>query len=53
MESYPFEKKPAFFPAVTAELFFDADALASELFGEETDDDALEGVDTELDELLS
>jgi hypothetical protein len=46
VDSYPFEKKPAFFPVLTAELFFEADALTGDLF-----EDA--EVDTELDELLS
>ncbi len=49
MENYPFEKQPAFFPFVTSELFFDADALASELFN----GDLLDGVDTELDGFLA
>ncbi|MGW1564077.1 hypothetical protein RKE30_21150 [Streptomyces sp. Li-HN-5-11] len=54
MESYPFEKKPAFFPVVTSELFFDADALANDLFeGADRDGEVLEGIDTELDELLA
>jgi hypothetical protein len=46
MENYPFEKKPAFFPIVTSELFFEAEALASDLF-EDVE------VDTELDALLT
>jgi hypothetical protein len=46
MESYPYEKKPAFFPAVTSELFFEADAMTEGLFEDVQ-------VDTELDALLS
>ena len=43
---YPFEKKPAFFPSVTVELFFEADALSVEGFADVP-------VDTELDALLN
>ncbi|MEV8327641.1 hypothetical protein [Kitasatospora sp. NPDC056731] len=46
MANYPFEKKPAFFPALNAEVFFEAEAMANGLF------DNVE-VDAELDALLS
>jgi len=46
MADYPFEKKPAFFPSVNAEVFFEAEAMADNLF------DNVE-IDAELDALLS
>jgi hypothetical protein len=45
VENYPFEKKPAFFPSVSAEMFFEAQAMP-ELF------ENVE-VDAELDALLN
>jgi hypothetical protein len=50
MTSYPFEKKPAFFPFVTAEVFFEAEDA-------EVDVEHLDSLDedlaAELDELLA
>lgn len=48
MESYSLTKKPAFFPAVSAELFFEAEANS-------TGFDALfdTALDSELDAILS
>ncbi|MET8628887.1 hypothetical protein ABZW30_34995 [Kitasatospora sp. NPDC004669] len=46
MANYPFEKKPAFFPSMNAEVFFEAEAMADSLF------DNVE-VDADLDALLS
>ncbi|MFE0421351.1 hypothetical protein [Streptomyces sp. NPDC058953] len=48
MESYSLAKRPAFFPAVSAELFFEAEAStlgAGALFDSE--------VDAELDAILN
>jgi hypothetical protein len=51
MNNYPFEKKPAFFPFVSAELFFEAEAA------EDNNTYKIEtlgvDLDAELDELLS
>ena len=50
MQTYTPEKKPAFFPFVSAEIFFEADAQAeSGAIKIETLDESL---DTELDDLL-
>ena len=48
MESYTLAKKPAFFPSITAELFFEAEANSTDataLFDSE--------VDAELDAILN
>lgn len=51
MKDHPFQKKPAFFPFVSAEIFFEAEAeveaCASELETLDVD------LDAELDEILS
>jgi len=47
---YLFEKKPAFFPFVSAEVFFEAEAAETDGTISESPDLAL---DAELDELLS
>lgn len=47
---YPFEKKPAFFPFVTAEVFFEAEEADVDLSKLEALDEEL---DTELDDLLA
>ena len=50
MNNYPFEKKPAFFPFVTAEVFFeaeDADVDLTKLGSLDAD------LDAELDDLLA
>jgi len=50
MQMYPFSKKPAFFPFVSAEVFFEAsetDAIGAE----ETSLDN-EALDSELDKIL-
>lgn len=47
MKDYPFQKKPAFFPFVSAEIFFEAEADVTELETLEAD------LDSELDEILS
>jgi hypothetical protein len=50
MNNYPFEKKPAFFPFVSAEVFFEAEE--TELG--ETNLEALDAeLDAELEELLA
>lgn len=50
MEKNPFEKKPAFFPFVTAEVFFEAEAAdAVVVDGADLGID----VDAELDEILA
>ncbi|MGE4043610.1 MAG: hypothetical protein AB7F35_02065 [Acetobacteraceae bacterium] len=47
---YPFSKKPAFFPFVSAEVFFEASETdAIEAKGASVDDEAL---DSELDKIL-
>lgn len=49
MKDYPLEKKPAFFPFVTAEIFFEAEAA-----GDTESPDTLDvDLDAELDEILS
>lgn len=51
MKDFPFEKKPAFFPFVTAEIFFEAEADADVPVNlTETIDAEL---DAELDAILS
>ena len=47
MTDYPFQKKPAFFPSVSAEIFFEAEAEVEELMTLDVD------LDSELDEILS
>lgn len=50
MSPYPFDKKPAFFPFVSAEVFFDARGQNSdETELSKADDEAL---DAELDKIL-
>ncbi|MFK0017400.1 hypothetical protein [Streptomyces sp. NPDC091027] len=51
MTEYPFEKPPAFFPFVSAEVFFEAEAAEDE----EDPTGALEdgSLDAELDVLLA
>ena len=46
MQMYPFDKKPAFFPFVSAEIFFEG---SEERDNEGLDNDAL---DSELDRIL-
>jgi hypothetical protein len=51
MKNYPFEKKPAFFPFVTAEIFFEAEAEIENCY---SNLETLEfDLDAELDEILS
>jgi hypothetical protein len=50
MSAYPFEKKPAFFPFVSAEVFFEAEETLSAL----SDTNAMEAaLDAELEKLLA
>lgn len=50
MQMYPFSKRPAFFPFVTAEVFFEAtDTNAIETEKTKVDSEALE---SELDKIL-
>jgi hypothetical protein len=50
MTNYPYEKKPAFFRVLAAELFFEAEAAGTDaLAPTEVDVD----VDAELDAILS
>ncbi|WP_410676930.1 hypothetical protein [Amycolatopsis sp. cmx-4-68] len=52
MTGYPFEKQPAFFPFVSAEVFFDAeDAEDAEVLAVDTGKDG--ALDAELDALLA
>lgn len=54
MRDYPFEKKPAFFPFVTAEVFFEAEETELDLSKIEALDTQLDAeLDAELDELLA
>lgn len=50
MREYPFQKKPAFFPFVTAEVFFEAEEADVDMTKLEALDAEL---DSELDELLA
>lgn len=51
MSTYPFDKKPAFFPFVSAEVFFEAEDAEET---EEVSAEAFEAsLDAELDELLA
>ena len=47
MNDHLFHKKPAFFPSVSAEIFFEAEAEVEELATLDVD------LDYELDEILS
>ncbi len=49
MSNYPYEKKPAFFRVLTAELFFEAEASETETTGSLVNEGA---VDAELDAIL-
>ncbi len=49
MNEYPFEKKPAFFPFVSAELFFESEDIESSV-----DTKALDAeFEAELDDILA
>ncbi len=50
MQMYPFSKKPAFFPFVSAEVFFEASETGA-IGAEETSVDN-EALDSELDKIL-
>ena len=49
MKEYPFEKKPAFFPFVNAEVFFEAEATEIDTANAAAAD---ADMDSELDEIL-
>lgn len=49
MKDYPFQKRPAFFPFVSAEIFFEAEADVKAGDLETLDVD----LDAELDQILS
>ena len=50
MQMYPFDKKPAFFPFVSAEMFFEASE--TDTFGAEKTRVDNEALDSELDKIL-